>query len=216
MGNMRLTIIPKSDQLNADDLLGVGVSRTIKITRVDITPGAEQPVAIHFDGDNGKPYKPGLSMRRVLIGMWGDEEEQYVGRTLTLFRDDKVIFGGERVGGIRISHASHIQDDFTMALTASKKLRKPYVVKPLVDAPRATKMRVVVTDTGTTTLPPTLQARVDKVSALLTEAQDMPAVLAVESKSGKLILDLEAQGFHDTAASLKESINAAKIKLEVA
>lgn len=95
------TIIPKSDQLNADDL--IGGTRTIRISSVS-AGNAEQPVVIHFDGDNGRPYKPGKSMRRVLVCLWGNDSAAYIGRRLTLYRDPSVKFGGEDVGGIRISH----------------------------------------------------------------------------------------------------------------
>ena len=44
--DMTVTIIPKSDQLNADDL--IAGPRTISITRVAISPGAEQPVDVHY------------------------------------------------------------------------------------------------------------------------------------------------------------------------
>jgi hypothetical protein len=100
------TIKPKTDQLNADDL--VGGSMTIKIRDVKIIESPVQPVSIYFDNDNNKPYKPSLGMRRVLVQLWGDDGNAYVGRKLTLFRDDNVKFGGEEVGGIRISNASHI------------------------------------------------------------------------------------------------------------
>jgi hypothetical protein len=123
------TCAPKSDQLNADDLIG-GVSKTIKITKVSIL-GGEQPVALNYEGDNGKPYKPAKSMRRVIVNCWGSDANKYVGRSLTLYRDDKVTFGGVNVGGIRISHMSDISAPMTMALTASKTVRKPYTVQPL-------------------------------------------------------------------------------------
>lgn len=137
MADLRPTIAPKSDQLNADDLLGTTL--TIKITKVALCPEPDQPVAVYFEGDGGKPYKPGKSMRRVMINAWGDESANYIGRRMTLFRDEKVQFGGHAVGGIRISHMSHIGDrDLTMALTSSRANRKPYTVQPLVggdDAP---------------------------------------------------------------------------------
>ncbi len=123
------TCAPKSDQLNADDLIG-GVSKTIKITKVSIL-GGDQPVALNYEGDNGKPYKPAKSMRRVIVNCWGSDANKYVGRSLTLYRDDKVTFGGVNVGGIRISHMSDISAPMTMALTASKTVRKPYTVQPL-------------------------------------------------------------------------------------
>ena len=122
------TIIAKSDQLNSDDLIGRSI--TIKITKVALLAG-DQPVALSYEGDNGKPYKPGKSMRRVLSHVWGLDGNAYVGKSLTLYRDEKVIFGGAAVGGIRISHMSGITEPITMSLTASRASKKPFTVRPL-------------------------------------------------------------------------------------
>jgi len=128
MIDLTKTIEPKSDQLNADDL--ISGPRTIKITKVSIL-GEEQPIGINFEGDNGKPYKPCKSMRRVLVKIWGADGNKYIGRSLTIYRDDKVRFGAADVGGIRISHMSDIDEPVTLALTASRTSRKPYTVHPL-------------------------------------------------------------------------------------
>jgi len=130
------TIIPKSNQLNADDFLAMG-SLTIKITEVKGSTEPQQPVVIHYEGDNGKPYLPGKSMRRVLVGAWGKDSKNYIGRSLTLYRDDNVVFAGVNVGGIRIAAMSHIDKPITMALTASKASRKPFTVQPLVPSATA-------------------------------------------------------------------------------
>jgi len=106
------------------------MTKTIKITNVSVV-GGDQPVIINYDDDNGKPYKPGKSMRRVLVNVWGPDGSTYIGRSLTLYGDPKVVFGGLAVGGIRISHMSHIDKDVTMALTATRANRKPFTVKPL-------------------------------------------------------------------------------------
>ncbi|SFG65643.1 hypothetical protein [Methylobacterium gossipiicola] len=129
MTDLSQTIAPKSDQLNADDL--IGGPRTIKVTRVTKMAEPDQPIAIGFEGDGGKPYKPGKSMRRVLVWVWGADGNAYVGRRMTLYRDDKVQFGGMAVGGIRISHMSDIAAPVTMALTEKRASRKPFTVKPL-------------------------------------------------------------------------------------
>jgi hypothetical protein len=136
MIDLRGTIKPKSDQLNADDLIGGPV--TIRVTGVSVSEG-DQPVSIFFEGDGGKPFKPGKSMRRVLVNLWGPDGATYVGRSLTLYRDEQVLFGGVEVGGIRISHMSHLQRETTMALTATKAKRKPFTVKPLAIAAPAAK-----------------------------------------------------------------------------
>ncbi len=129
--NMLKACEPKSDQLNADDLMG-GRTLTIKITKVSGLEG-EQKIAINYEGDNGKPYKPGKSMCRVLVSVWGAKGSDYVGRSMTLYRDDSVMFGPIATGGIRISHMSHLAEQMTIALTNKKGSRKPFIVKPLVD-----------------------------------------------------------------------------------
>lgn len=123
------TIKPKTDQLNSDDLIAGPI--TIKITKATASGGNEQPFSVFFEGDNGKPYKPCLSMRRVLVKVWGGQEALYTGRSMTLYRDESVKWAGAEVGGIRISHMSDMTEDVTMALTANKKQRKPYTVKVL-------------------------------------------------------------------------------------
>ena len=130
--NMSATVEPKSDQLNADDLISGSI--TIKITVVKHC-GGDQPIAIHFEGDNGKPYKPCKSMRRVLIHAWGNEGSDYVGKSACLYLDPEVKFGGIKVGGIRISHLSHLDRVLDIALTATKGKRTPYQVKPLKTTP---------------------------------------------------------------------------------
>jgi len=132
VNDMRAVIVPKSDQINADDL--IGGSMTIRIAEVDIRPGTEQPVSIYFDNSD-KAFRPCKSMSRVLVAAWGPDAKAYVGRSVTLYRDPKVKWGGMEVGGIRISHMSNIEREMVFALTATKGKRAPYSVRPLADAP---------------------------------------------------------------------------------
>lgn len=129
MSDMTNTILAKSDQLNADDLIGREI--TIEITGVTVKSG-EQPVSVHYKGDNNKPWKPCKSMCRVLVAGWGADSSLYAGRSLTLHRDDSVTWGGMAVGGIRISQMSHIDKPLTIALTAKKGSKKIAVIQPLV------------------------------------------------------------------------------------
>jgi len=140
MNDMRSVIIPKSDQLNADDL--ISGTRTITITGVSIRPGTEQPVTISYEGDGGKPYKPCKVMCRVMVHCWGPDANKYVGGRLTLYRDPGVKWGGLAVGGIRISHMSGIERATTIALTETKGSKKPFTVKPLAN-PEPAKEPVV-------------------------------------------------------------------------
>lgn len=127
--NLSQTIIPKSTQLNADDL--ICGPRTIRITAVK-AGSAEQPVEINYEGDNGRPYLPGKSMRRVLVSIWGSEGVAYIGRRLTLYNDPEITFGPDKTGGIRISHASDIPAAVDLPLTVKRGKRKMFHVEPMV------------------------------------------------------------------------------------
>jgi hypothetical protein len=126
------TLEAKSSQLNSDDL--IAGARTITITQVS-AGSAEQPVAIGFEGDNNKPWYPCKSMRRVLVAAWGVDSSQYIGRRVTLFRDPSVTYGAIQVGGIRVSHLSHLDGPLSIALTVTRQKRSPYRVQPLAAAP---------------------------------------------------------------------------------
>ena len=127
--NLSKKIQPESDQLNADDL--VGGSRVIKIRDVKGGSDEQQPVSIYFEGDDNKPYKPCKTMRRLLVQVWGADGDTYKGRSLKLYRDDSVTWAGVKVGGIRISHVSHIDKPIDVLITVSKSKRRPVTVQPL-------------------------------------------------------------------------------------
>ncbi len=128
MVDMSRFIEAKSDQLNADDL--IGNPRTITVTRVTGNDG-DQPVSIFYQGDNGKPFKPCKTMRRILMAVWGQYANDYVGRSMTLYRDDRVTFGGLEVGGIRISHMSHIDKEQLVVVMKTKGKKAGIKIQPL-------------------------------------------------------------------------------------
>ena len=128
------TIAPKSDQLNADDLMNGPL--TVTITRVS-KGSAEQPVNVELAEFPRRPFKPSKSMRRLLVAAWGKDSSVYEGRSLTIFTNPDVMYGGEKVGGIQISHMSHLDKPLTLALTVRRGKRAPYTVEPLT-APAST------------------------------------------------------------------------------
>jgi hypothetical protein len=133
LNDMNKVIAPKSDQMNSDDLIAGPI--TIRVSGVDIRPGTEQPVSVRYEGDEGKPWKPCKSMCRIMVSAWGADAKAYVGRSMTLYRDPTVKWGGMEVGGIRISAMSDLDRTMVMALTATKGSRKPYTVRPLEVTP---------------------------------------------------------------------------------
>lgn len=126
---------PRSDQINADDL----IAGPQLVTIVEVRRGTdEQPVNIVTkEFGPGRPWKPSKSMIRVLIAAWGKDASVYAGRQIMLYRDPEVRFGKEAVGGIRISAMSHIDTRLTLALTVTRGRRAPFTVDPLPDAPAA-------------------------------------------------------------------------------
>ncbi|HGY1166520.1 TPA: hypothetical protein ACNUZQ_002093 [Citrobacter braakii] len=122
------TIIPKSDQINFEDVQSQSITAAIKAVRAG---NSEQPVFIDLEGYDGRPYKPSKSMRRVLIGGWGADGHSWVGRSLTLVGDPSVRFGGVAVGGIKISAMSDVEADFSMMLSVSRGKRQEHRVRKL-------------------------------------------------------------------------------------
>lgn len=132
--DIRPTIVPKSDQLNSEQLLSG--PRVIVVS--DVTGGSskEQPLTVHYDGEEGRPYKPGLTMRKLLAHAWGHDATQWIGKSMELYCDPNVRFGGEVVGGIRISRMSDINTNgIRVSLTASKGKKALHEVELLQDSP---------------------------------------------------------------------------------
>jgi hypothetical protein len=180
MNDMSGVIIAKSDQINADDL--IAGPRTITVTAVKITAGTEQPVAISFEGDN-KVWRPCKTASRVLVGAWGADAKAYVGRSLTLYRDPTVKWGGMEVGGIRISHMSHLERDLSLAVMEKKGSRKMITVRKLAEQPAAKP-----TSTGRTP-----EQMVEAFIAKVNECTDHDALADLQNGSQNFLSRMMAQ-----------------------
>lgn len=128
--DLTASIAAKSDQWNAEDLIAAPV--TVTIDRVS-AGSAEQPVDVHLVETPGKAYRPSKSMRRILVAAWGADTSVYPGRRITLYREPSIKFGAEAVGGIRLSHLSHIDKPLKIALTVTRGKREAFTVQPLAD-----------------------------------------------------------------------------------
>lgn len=124
---MKITAEPRSDQWNADDFLSG--PRTFTIAGVK-DGAAEQKYDIQLEGE-ARSWRPPLTMIRVLLKAWGDESEAWVGRGVTLFQDPTVKFGREVLGGVRISHLSHIDGTLNVKVTTTRGKRETVTVQPL-------------------------------------------------------------------------------------
>jgi len=126
----------KSDQLDNIDLLSG--PRDFTITGVTKGPD-DQPLNIAL-AEFPRPWRPGLTMRRMLAAIWGPEASVYVGRRIRLYRDPEVSFGNDKTGGTRLSHASHLDKRVTMSLQKSKGRFAAYTVEPLPDVKPSAKL----------------------------------------------------------------------------
>lgn len=128
------TVAPKSDQLNFDDL----IAGPIRVRVTGLAAGTpDQPVLVRVvNAETGaamRDYKPCKSMRRVLIAAWGDKGREWIGKEAILTGDPDVVFGGVKVGGIRISHVSGISEQLKLRLTTTRSKRSEYVVRPILN-----------------------------------------------------------------------------------
>jgi hypothetical protein len=120
------TVIAKSDQLNADDLIE---PITITITRVDKVSSKDQPVNIHSEGR--QPFKPCLTMRRMLIAAWGKYKDQWVGQSMVVYCDPEVLWAGKAQGGIRVSHVTGIDKPISKMLAVTRGRKAVFTLLPL-------------------------------------------------------------------------------------
>lgn len=125
---IRDTIKAKSDQLNADDLIGGPI--TVTVTAVKQSSDEKQPAIVCIDGGY-QPYKPCKTMRRVMVLAWGERAIDWVGRKLTLYREPTVRYGGKEVGGIQISAMSHIGEQIVVALQVAKGKKETFTINPI-------------------------------------------------------------------------------------
>jgi hypothetical protein len=174
MTDITETLAPNSDQLDAVDLL-TG-PRTFTIERVVVNK-SDQPVNVHLRGFP-RVWRPGKNMRRVLASLWGADSAAWTDRSVTLYCDKTVQFGGQTVGGIRISHMSHIDGAQKASIIPTRGKSALWTVQPLADAParpeQPTEAQVAASDdrdqlrawwTAHPNLRPAIKARIDELAA---------------------------------------------------
>lgn len=119
-----------SDQIIAADLLGgpeVG-----KIIRMEETEDKKRPLKIFLEGFD-KPFLPCLTSRRLLLGCWGKDGTKWIGRSMRLYREPEVTYGGDKVGGARFSHLTDLESDqVTITVQKNKKQTEKITIYRLV------------------------------------------------------------------------------------
>jgi len=148
---VRASIVPRSDQLNADSLLTGPITVTITgVRRGD----KDQPIIVDIEGY--QPFKPCKTMRRVLIATFGDDPKQWIGQRATLYCDPEILWAGVKVGGIRISHLSGLDNPRTFMLTQTRGKRTEITIQPLADYSK--DIAAVLAEIAAAEIPATLKA----------------------------------------------------------
>lgn len=128
-------LLSKSDQLNAEDLLAG--PRTIRITNVSKVVEKDKDgrrvdkIWIEYDGGEGRPWKLSKTAARMLAACWGNDAGRWIGLSCTVYNDESVVFGGQKTGGIRVSHVEGITAPRTLNLTVTRGKKKEYTIQPL-------------------------------------------------------------------------------------
>jgi hypothetical protein len=131
--DIRAAIAPKTDQLNADDLLtGPIVERIVRVTT---KKAKEQTVSVHLEGR--LPWKPSKGMLRILVEAWGLDSSKWIGQHVKLFREPTVEYGSSEIGGIQIAAMTNIKGRTRFILTKKRGVKVPFFVDEL-KAPSAT------------------------------------------------------------------------------
>ena len=129
----------KSDQLNADDLIGGPIVAQITEAR---RGSSDQPLILCVSGGH-QPWKPSKTSRRLLAACTGSTHTKaIVGRWIGLFRDPDVLWAGRPVGGIRFNGMSGIQRPVTVALAVKRGHKAPHRVEPIEPPASATPVEL--------------------------------------------------------------------------
>ena len=152
---MKIKIQTRSDQWNAEDLIGGPRTFTIAGVREG---KAEQAYDISLVEGEGRVWRPPNTVVAVILHAWGDESDDWIGRRVTLYRDGSVKFGGAEAPGIRISHMSNIPGPLDALVMVSRGKRVHVKVQPLADAPAPAPQVDVATETDVAKLRAAWQA----------------------------------------------------------
>jgi len=120
----------RSDQLNADNLIGGPITTQITGAKWG---SEQQPVILALSGGH-MPWKPCKTMIRLLaMANETTDAHQWVGRWVTLYRDGSVRApdGTPNAGGVRMSGMSGLDRRRTYQLTEARGKKRAWTLDPI-------------------------------------------------------------------------------------
>lgn len=131
--NIREFVKIKSDRLNFEDFIMGSQDFTIAKLGRKVDQGNVR-LLMFFEGREATPYWVPKGMVKCLSNPegWGESEfSEWIGRKVRLFGEPTVVYAGKELGGIRISHISHIPAPYSTKITERRGVRIDYVISPL-------------------------------------------------------------------------------------
>lgn len=125
-------MVIKSDQMNYEDF--ISGPQAFIITKLGRKMDKGEPrLMVYLSGREKTPWIPSKGMVKCLsnISGWGPNLKDWIGRSITLFGEPTVMFGGKELGGIRVSHISHIEEQYVTKISERRGVRTDYLIKPM-------------------------------------------------------------------------------------
>jgi hypothetical protein len=126
---MKISTKAVSPYLNQED-----VPQPIVATMdcVMLVPALRNPHVLHFEGGAHKPIPLNLTNRRALVALFGDDDANWVGKSIEIYVDPNVNDSkGNRDGGIRLRAPA----ERPVAVAASKPMPAAPIGKPIQTPP---------------------------------------------------------------------------------
>lgn len=143
--SMREFLTIKTDRFNYEHF--ISGPKTLKVSRLGKKVDQGKPrLLVFFEGHEDTPYWVPLGMAKCIASPdgWGESPfADWVGRSMTLFGEPTVQYGGKELGGVRVSHLSHIEKPYTTKISIRRGVRIDYEILPLKVAASAATAEVV-------------------------------------------------------------------------
>ena len=131
--NIREFITIKSDRMNYEDFITGPQSFTIERLGKKNDQGNDR-LLIFMKGRPDTPFWVPKGMAKCLANPsgWGNAPfSEWIGRSMTLFGEPTVVYGGKELGGVRISHISHIDAPYTTKISLRRGVRIDYEIQKM-------------------------------------------------------------------------------------
>ena len=135
MADIARAIEPQSDRQNAVDYQTGPKVFTVTGTSDYRDDKGRGRVNVHLAEAPDRPFKPSATNLRLIAIGWGEDDTVWPGRRIKLALDPEVMFGREKVGGIRVVALSDMEQPFTAKLPVTRGKKQEFRVEILPDAP---------------------------------------------------------------------------------